>query len=74
VRFREAMTAAILSNRRITAPFGVAGGGDAKPGRNAVRRTDGHIEALAATAKVEMQAGDAFIIETPGGGGFGAKR
>ena len=29
IRFREAMTAAILSTRRETAPFGLAGGGDA---------------------------------------------
>ena len=74
VRFREAMTAAILSNRRTTAPFGVAGGEHAKPGRNAVRREDGRIEELPATAQAEMLPGDAFVIETPGGGGFGEKR
>jgi 5-oxoprolinase (ATP-hydrolysing) len=73
VRFREAMTAAILSNRRTTAPFGVVGGENAKAGRNAVRRVDGRIEELPATAQAEMQPGDAFIIETPGGGGFGEK-
>ena len=73
VRFRQAMTAAMLSNRRATAPFGVAGGGDGKPGVNSVRRASGDVEMLPATAKVEMAAGDAFIIETPGGGGFGAK-
>ncbi len=73
VRFREAMTAAMLSNRRATAPFGVAGGGAAKPGRNAVRRADGRVEELAATAQAEMQPGDAFIIETPGGGGYGRR-
>ena len=73
VRFREAMTAAMLSNRRCTAPFGVAGGAAAKPGRNAVRRADGRVEELAATAQVEMQAGDAFVIETPGGGGYGRR-
>ncbi len=73
VRFREAMTAAMLSNRRSTAPFGVAGGGDAKPGVNAVRRANGEVEMLPATARAEMSPGDAFIIETPGGGGFGKK-
>jgi 5-oxoprolinase (ATP-hydrolysing) len=71
VRFREPMTAAMLSNRRATAPFGVAGGGDGARGRNCVRRADGQIEELPATAEVQMAAGDAFIIETPGGGGFG---
>jgi 5-oxoprolinase (ATP-hydrolysing) len=71
VRFREPMTAAILSNRRATSPFGVAGGGDGGKGRNRVRRADGGFEDLPATAEVQVAAGDAFIIETPGGGGFG---
>jgi len=74
VQFREAMTAAMLSNRRRTAPFGVSGGGDAKSGRNAVRRADGRVAELPATAQAEMQPGDAFIVETPGGGGFGRAR
>ena len=73
VRFREPMTAAILSNRRTTTPFGVAGGEAAKPGRNAVRRADGRVEELGSTARTEMATGDAFIIETPGGGGFGKR-
>ncbi|MBW7849936.1 MAG: hydantoinase B/oxoprolinase family protein [Rhodospirillales bacterium] len=71
IRFREPMTAAILSNRRRVAPFGLDGGGDGAPGRNAVLRADGRIEALPGTAQVEMAAGDAIIIETPGGGGYG---
>lgn len=73
VRVREAMTAAMLSNRRSTAPFGVSGGGDAKLGVNAVRRANGDVEILPGTARVEMAPGDAFLIETPGGGGFGEK-
>lgn len=72
VRFREAMTAAMLANRRATSPFGVAGGGAGKPGRNAVRRANGRVEELPATAQAEVAAGDAFVIETPGGGGYGA--
>lgn len=73
VQFREAMTAAMLANRRATAPFGIAGGGSGKPGRNAVRRADGRVEELPATAQADVAAGDAFIIETPGGGGFGKR-
>ncbi|MDA8230587.1 MAG: hydantoinase B/oxoprolinase family protein [Magnetospirillum sp.] len=73
IRFREPMTAAILSNRRRIAPFGLAGGGDAKPGRNAVERADGTVEELPGTAKVEMAPGDTIVIETPGGGGYGAE-
>ncbi len=71
VRFRQPMTAAMLANRRKTAPFGLAGGADGAFGRNAVQRADGSVEELAATAQVEMLTGDTFVIETPGGGGYG---
>jgi 5-oxoprolinase (ATP-hydrolysing) len=73
VRFRQAMTAGILSNRRKVPPFGLAGGAPGAAGRNAVERADGSVEHLSATASVEMQPGDVFVIETPGGGGFGAR-
>lgn len=71
IRFRAGMTAAILSNRRRVAPFGLAGGGDGAPGRNRVERRDGRIEDLPAAATVAMEAGDLFEIATPGGGGYG---
>jgi 5-oxoprolinase (ATP-hydrolysing) len=71
VRFLEAMDAGILSNRRAIAPFGLAGGADGAPGRNRIERADGRIEELGATAAVQMAPGDVFVIETPGGGGFG---
>jgi 5-oxoprolinase (ATP-hydrolysing) len=71
VRFLEAMTAVVLANRRRVAPFGVAGGEPGATGRNWVERTDGSRESFGATAKVDMEAGDVFVIETPGGGGFG---
>ncbi|TFW27076.1 hydantoinase B/oxoprolinase family protein [Duganella callida] len=71
VRFLETMTAAILSNNRIYAPFGMAGGAPGALGRNRVQRADGSIEQLGHIGKTEMQPGDVFIIETPGGGGYG---
>jgi 5-oxoprolinase (ATP-hydrolysing) len=71
VRFREAMSAQILSNRRRVAPRGIMGGGDAAPGVNIVVRADGSEEILTATDQAEMAPGDAFVIETPGGGGYG---
>jgi 5-oxoprolinase (ATP-hydrolysing) len=71
VRFLEPMTAAILSNNRIHPPFGMAGGGAGALGRNRVERGDGGVEQLAHIGKVEMAAGDVFVIETPGGGGYG---
>jgi len=72
VRFREAMTAAILSGHRVIPPYGMAGGGSGALGRNSVERRDGSVLELKGTDKAEMQPGDVFVIETPGGGGYGA--
>ena len=72
VRFLEAMTASILSNNRAVAPFGLAGGEPGEPGRNRVIRADGRVEELAHIGSVEMAPGDTFVVDTPGGGGFGA--
>jgi len=71
VRFLEPMTASILSNSRVVAPFGLAGGEPGQPGRNYVERVDGSVETLGHIGSVQMQPGDAFVIETPGGGGYG---
>lgn len=72
LRFTDEVSASILSNHRRTAPFGMAGGGDAATGRNQVLRANGKIETLGATATVTLRKGDRLRIETPGGGGFGA--
>lgn len=72
VRFLERMTAAILSNNRVHAPFGMAGGEPGQRGRNTVERADGTVETLGHIGKVVMEAGDLFVIATPGGGGYGA--
>ena len=71
VRFLEPMTAAILSNNRIHPPFGMAGGSPGALGINRVERADGSVEQLAHIGKVEMGVDDVFVIETPGGGGYG---
>ncbi|WP_017653707.1 hydantoinase B/oxoprolinase family protein [Fortiea contorta] len=71
IKFLEPMTANILSNHRLIPPFGSNGGGSAKVGKNWIQRHDGTIENLDSTATVEMESGDVFVIETPGGGGFG---
>ena len=70
-RFLEPMEAVILANHRIVPPYGMAGGNDGAVGRNWVERTDGSHEELTATDLRQMEAGDVFVIETPGGGGFG---
>ncbi|HET7032841.1 MAG TPA: hydantoinase B/oxoprolinase family protein, partial [Casimicrobiaceae bacterium] len=74
VRFLEPMTAVMLANHRRVAPFGVAGGMPGAVGRNWVERVDGSREEFGATFAVEMAAGDVFVIQTPGGGGFGTEK
>ncbi len=71
ILFREAMTAAILSGHRVVPPFGMAGGGPGEVGRNSVERAGGATEVLGGTDQTEMAPGDVFVIETPGGGGYG---
>jgi 5-oxoprolinase (ATP-hydrolysing) len=71
VTFLEPMRANILANRRRVPPRGIMGAADAQAGRNWVVRTDGSIEMLTATASADMNVGDRFVIETPGGGGHG---
>ncbi|MGA0544499.1 hydantoinase B/oxoprolinase family protein [Brevundimonas sp. VNH65] len=71
MRFLEPMTAAILSNRRRIPSFGVDGGKPGALGRNSIERLDGATEVLASTAEAALEPGDVFVIETPGGGGFG---
>lgn len=71
IKFLEPMTANILSNHRIIPTFGLAGGESGQVGKNGIKRQNGTSEILESTATVAMEKGDIFIIETPGGGGFG---
>src|SRR6185437_5652040 len=71
IRFREAMTAAILASHRQVPPYGLEGGGSGAPARNWVERADGSREEFGGTHAIEMKPGDVFVIETPGGGGYG---
>jgi 5-oxoprolinase (ATP-hydrolysing) len=71
LRFREAMTAAILSTRRETEPFGLRGGSPGAKGRNSVVRGNGTEIALKGCDEIDVSPGDVIVIETPGGGGFG---
>jgi 5-oxoprolinase (ATP-hydrolysing) len=68
------MAAALLSNHRIVAPFGLAGGAPGGRGQQWVERADGRREELPGCAKAEVAAGDVFVIATPAGGGFGAPK
>jgi 5-oxoprolinase (ATP-hydrolysing) len=71
IQFLAPLTAAVLANRRSTRPFGILGGADGLPGANWVERADGELVKLGSTAVVDMRPGDIFVIQTPGGGGYG---
>ena len=71
IRFLEPMTAVIVASRREVAPFGLDGGADAAPGQQWVERANGSRETLNGTDRAELAPGDVFVIQTPGGGGYG---
>jgi 5-oxoprolinase (ATP-hydrolysing) len=71
VRFLAAMTASILSNGRVRGAFGLGGGLPGEVGLNRVERADGTVESLGHLGTAEMRPGDVFVIDTPGGGGYG---
>lgn len=71
IRFFEPMKVNILSSHRVIPPFGMAGGEPGKIGGNWIERADGSIEQLEGCACADMEKNDRFVIETPGGGGFG---
>jgi 5-oxoprolinase (ATP-hydrolysing) len=72
LRFLEAMTVTLVSSSRTVAPFGLAGGGDGACGRQWIERADGRIEAFGGTDEADLYVGDSVVIETPGGGAYGA--
>ena len=74
IRFLEPMTAVIVSSRREVAPFGLDGGADGAPGLQWVERADGSRQTLTGTDRAELAPGDVFVIETPGGGGYGTAK
>jgi 5-oxoprolinase (ATP-hydrolysing) len=67
----EPLTATIVSSRRSEGPFGLQGGAAGQAGRQWVERADGSRVDLGGTAELPLAIGDAIVIETPGGGGFG---
>ena len=72
VRFLEPMTAVMLANRRVVPPFGLEGGTPGATGMNWIERKDGTREYFGARHKMQVEADDVVVIQTPGGGGYGA--
>ncbi len=73
IRFLEEMDCAILASHRKVPPHGLAGGETGALGQTRVRRADGTIETLEGCDQTVMKPGDAVILTTPTGGGFGKK-
>ncbi|MER7273789.1 hydantoinase B/oxoprolinase family protein [Dactylosporangium sp. NPDC000244] len=72
IRFREPMTVSTLSGHRRVPPYGLAGGSPGGLGANRVERADGSVVRLPGCGSVDVQPGDVLVVETPGGGGYGA--
>ncbi|MEI6559788.1 MAG: hydantoinase B/oxoprolinase family protein, partial [Rhodospirillaceae bacterium] len=71
LRFLEPMSVALLANRHRVPPFGLNGGYPGKPGAAWIKRAGGGRVWLRSTDRAEVAAGDVFVIQTPGGGGYG---
>ncbi len=71
IRFRETMDCAILASHRRVRPFGLAGGEPGELGKTSVRRLDGHVEELQPCDQTVLEPGEAVILITPTGGGYG---
>jgi 5-oxoprolinase (ATP-hydrolysing) len=71
LRFLEPMTVTTLTGHRRVPAFGLAGGEPGALGRHWIERADGGVTPMEGCDSVHVQAGDVFVIETPGGGGYG---
>ncbi|WP_017732473.1 hydantoinase B/oxoprolinase family protein [Nafulsella turpanensis] len=71
IRFKEAVQLSVLTQHRQVAPYGADGGGEGAVGRQYILRANGSCEELQGIDGADMAAGDAVVMETPGGGGYG---
>lgn len=71
---RADLEAALLTERRHHAPAGADGGAPGETGKNTLRRTDGSEVVLPGKWTGRLAKGETLVIETPGGGGYGAPR
>jgi N-methylhydantoinase B/oxoprolinase/acetone carboxylase alpha subunit len=73
IEFLSNAEVTILSDRRSTRPYGLAGGKQGHSGNNILIQ-GGRSRALPAKTTFIAGAGDTLRIESPGGGGFGGSR
>ena len=72
IRFLEEMELTVLSQHRLIAPYGLAGGGPGRCGRNWVERACGAVHEMRGQDHCTVEPGDVFVLETPSGGGYGS--
>jgi 5-oxoprolinase (ATP-hydrolysing) len=73
IRFLEPMTVTMLSGHRRVPPYGMAGGGPGALGRHWIEHPEGSATSMRGRDSVTVGPGDELVLETPGGGGFGAR-
>ena len=73
LRFLEPMTVTTLCSHRRVKPFGVDGGEPGQCGKEWLEKEDGGFIELEGNDSCEVKVDDLFVMETPGGGGFGSK-
>jgi N-methylhydantoinase B len=73
VAFLAPVTASLLTERRVIAPYGLHGGAPGVVGRNTLIGADGAETIMPGKGTLEIAPGQALRIETPGGGGWGDK-
>ncbi len=71
LRFLQEMDCAILSSHRTIRPHGLEGGEPGECGQTLVRRAEGTIEELQGCDQIVLKAGEAVIVVSPTGGGYG---
>jgi len=71
LRFLEPVDLSFLSQRRESSPRGSHGGLDGARGAQRIIRANGTVEEVPGITASHLASGDAFEVETPGGGGWG---
>jgi len=71
ITFFEPVNLSVLTQRRQSGPYGMNGGKNGKPGNQRIVTKTGKIIRLDSIQNIDLEAGDQFIVETPGGGGYG---
>ena len=71
ILFRKDLELSVLTERRVLAPYGLAGGEPGLRGVNTLTTNSGRRLNLGGKCSVSVGPGDVFSLQTPGGGGWG---